>query len=739
MDVLKIEYPEDIEQMSPHLLGDTDIEEQLAKLLTSVQKGFQDSVERADGIQDYWDIYNCKLNEHQFYSGNSKVFLPLVHNAVNARKTRFTNQIFPQSKRHVEVLTTDGTLPEAVLSVTEHYIAATKLRTQVMPALCVNGDLEGQYSLYVGWKHLKRSIKRRARVPIDPQSGDIHHQDEDAIISETIVDGLPDVEILTDNDLLIHPATSDSIDDALANGGHVSIIRRWSKAKVEALIDDGTLDEDAAQSLLTKMEDVANKINRRNRKKSQVEGQGIQVSGGKEVEVYETWTNLKIKEEKSSSKSTGPKKKRRPTRKLCQVFMRDDGVFLGCRENPYWNGKCPILSVPVVKIGGSFKGESKVRFCADVQYSANDAVNLAFDSAMYSLNPITMTDPEKNPRVASMVLSMAAIWETSPNDTKIVEFPQLWEQGFSIAGQCRDVVMQVMSVSPAAITQTGQKKKPSQAELANEQQVDLLTTADAVTVLEEGILTPLVQWFIDLDYQYRDRDLQIKQYGKMGMQANIQKVEPLQMQERFEFRWLGVEAARNAQQVQQQIAMMNVVRGVPPQFYPGYSLNLGPAIASMIEAGFGPRLAPLTFMPTADQLSMPPMKENELLVEGFDLDTSPLDNDREHLFNHLAALASLQGAEPATAKLRAHMQKHQSQMAQKQQAMSPQQPGLPGSPGGAGGQPGNPSRGRGLPGQPRQGAMPMRNSTGGQAPPGSIPQQQQNVVRSGREMRGNGA
>jgi hypothetical protein len=362
-----------------------------------------------------------------------------------------------------------------------------------------------------------------------------------------------------------------------------------------------------------------------------------------------------------------------------------------------------------------------------MQYKANDAINIAMDSAMYSLLPIVMTDPEKNPRVASMVLNMAAIWETSPNDTKFVEFPNLWEQGFSIAGQARDVIMQTLSVSPAAITQTGQKKKPTQAELSNEQAVDLLTTADAVTVLEEGILTPIIQWFIDLDYQYRDRDLVIKKYGPMGLQAEMQTIEPLQMNERFEFRWLGVEAARNAQQIQQQIAGMNILRGIPPQQYQGYTLDLSPLIANLVENTFGPRLSPLIFKSIRAQLSASPDEENMMLLQGFDVPVSPLDNDIEHMQKHGPILQQNPQGDPS-GMLRTHIQKHMMALQQKQ--MAQHQGGQPGTPGGAG---------PGTPGQPKPGAIPMRLPTGNQNPPGALPADANNTQRAGRGPRGQAA
>lgn len=733
-----ITYLQDYQEPE-HLLGDEAIDEQLVKLYERVCKAFEDQAERVGELADYWDVYNCNLNDHQFYDGDSKVFVPFVNSAVQARKTRFVNQIFPQSKRHVEAITTDGTIPDSLLSLAEHYIGATRLRTEIMPALCVNGDVEGSYHLSLSWRTFKRTIKRRVRLPIDKATGAVRPQGKDeAILIEEVVDGRPEVEVLHDCDIVVFPASADSIEDALERGGGVAIIRRYSKSEIERLKDEGAFDEDAAADLIKTLDDVQQKIPQKNQKKKLVENIGQKLTG-KGMEFYEIWTKLKIKEEpnlpvskvrgKGSAGSKTPKQ--RTTRKLCQTFIKADGVPLGCRETIYWNNKVPILSCPVVKTAGVFKGDSRVKFCADMQYKANDCVNIAMDSAMYSLMPIVMTDPERNPRVASMLMSMAAIWECDPNSTKIIQFPDLWEKGFALAQTARDSILQVLSVTPAAITQGAAKKKPTQADIANEQMVDILTTADAVTVLEEGILSPLIQWFIDLDYQFRDRELTVKKYGPLGVEASMEEVEPLQMNERVEFRWLGVEAARNAQQVQQQIAAMNILRGIPEQFYAGYTLSLQPAIAQLIESTFGPRLSRQIFKPSQLTQSLPTEQENVMLLDGFAVHVSPLDNDQEHLQGHVEFMKTGGPLADAHQMLRAHIQEHMMSLQRKQMSTAPG--GNPGTPGNQQGKPG-----AGMPGQPRPGAMPMRSPQGGQNPPGAMPADQMNPAgRAARMPRGN--
>jgi hypothetical protein len=173
----------------------------------------------------------------------------------------------------------------------------------------------------------------------------------------------------------------------------------------------------------------------------------------------------------------------------------------------------------------------------------------------------------------------------------------------------------------------------------------------------------------------------------MGLRAQMQEVKVLQNSRRFEFRWWGVEAARGAQAIQQQVSMVNVIKGMPPQSYEGYKLNLVPVILSLVENTFGARLAPEIFENMKAKLSMDAEMENEFLMEGLDL--------------------MVQG--DPTGSVRQHMLKHRMQMNQKMQMQAASIAQMQGQGGGPGGPPGG----------PRQGAQPQA-PRGRQNPPGAI-------------------
>ncbi|HYM33416.1 MAG TPA: hypothetical protein VEU47_19105 [Candidatus Cybelea sp.] len=655
------------------------IKKKLLDLYKDIEEGYIDQRERADDTADYWDCYNEKLGGKQFYQGNSQIFLPIVPIAVNARKTRFCNQIFPRSGRYIEAIGMNGDTPQRPVALLERYVDTAKLRTEIMPALCKSGDIEGQYSIYAGWSTTERYVVSRETKPVEIDGMEYPEQGEvETIFEETIEDAGPFVEVIHDSDLLVLPATSDSIEQALDRGGSVTLIRRWSKARIKQAIEEGEIDEPAGKSLMEAM-DRRQQDNRKDVAKDLVEAAGIR-AGGKYSLIYETWTKLKVDGKQ----------------RLCKVFYGGEKRILGAKLNPYWCDRCPVLSVPVEKIPGAMKGRSLLAGgTSDLQFAANDTMNEMVDNGHYSMMPITVTDPVNNPNWANLVMDVGAVWPVNPQNIKFMEFPDKTEQGMVKIAAFTQTIFQKLSVNPSMIPQSsGNKTKRNQAEIVLEQSVDLLTTADAVTVLEQGILTPLVQRFMEYDHQYRDTALAIPMYGEFGVRLQMEEVPPLQMNTNIWLRWLGVEAARNASQIQQQIAALNVARGIPKEMYKGYELNVVPVLKQIFENALGPRIAPLVFVSPRDQLSIDAKLENEMLAAGFAVPVHPMDDDPKHLQEHMKEMAK--GDPHGT--IQVHMQQHQQQMqAKNAMAMMQAMQGQPGVPGGAG---------PGVAGTPRPGAQP---------------------------------
>lgn len=693
----KQEKEVDVEDRVRDLSDDSGIKDELPKVYKDVVKGFEDKTEQNIIIERCWDVYNCMLNDNQAYSGESQIYIPLVHDAIEARVTRFSNTLFPQNSHSIEIVSDNKTPVFDLIALLDHYVSSTELRETVTPALLRVGDVTGQYSLYVDWnKVVRHVVVRERRTAVQTETGsDIDGAEEiDDVKHEKIVDESPGIMVLDPRDIVILPATVDRIEDA----DTIAVAMRWSEEKIQREIDAGNINENNGKKLIAEMSSGDRNSQPETQKKAaSAAGVKLDSKSSKLALVYQVWKKLKIKGKL----------------RWCVTHFAGEDNILACRRNPYWNDRVPVLSQPAMKQAGTIWGKSRVEPVEKIQYAANDAVNMGFDSAQYSLLPIVMTDPEKNPRVGSMVMAMAALWETNPNDTKFAEFPQLWKDAFQMVVMCRDQILTSLGVNPAMLPHGNTGKKPTQAQVAQEQQIALESTANEVTIIETGIFSPLLRWFYELDYQYRDRKITLKKYGELGVQAEMQEIEPIQVGNSFQFRWFGSEGFKSAQQVQQQIAGMNVLRGIPPEQLNGRKIDIGPILEQVVGNVYGPRLAPKILIDQRHMLSASPDEENYLLRSNFPVDVQPMDNDVEHIRSHYKEMA--RSGDPA-GFFRVHILKHMEAAAAKNKAMAGQKlggtPGTPSPPGVAG-----------IPGQPRVGAQPGQPRPV-QNPPGVVNQDQ---------------
>lgn len=676
--------------------------EQLFDVYEAVVQGFADKNERRQAIERFWQIFNCVRGTQQAYSGENQVYLPLVRDAIEARVTRFTNRLFPRTGQHVEVTSWPGDTPYALMSLLNHYVFRSKLRAKTK-ALLRNGEVEGQYSIYVYWDKVERFITKKVEAQAEIAPG-VYDPDETFFDAEddTIVDERPCIDLIADADLVVLPATIDSIDQA-------EIVARklyLTPSGVRRMIEDGLFTQENGDKLLDLFDQEYDDSGADPQHKRQPEMAGVRLragqgAGGKSriAIVYEAWVRMRVGGDVNGKV------------RWCRVYFGASDLILGATVNPFWNDRCPIISTPAIKIEGSFWGKSRVDAVEQTQYLANDFVNMAADSAMYTLLPIVMTDPEKNPNVGSMVINQAAIWLTNPNDTQFVQMPQLWKDALEFVAACRTQIMGSFGLNPAMMPQGAGPRKPTQAEVAQEQEVALVSIDDEVTTLEDEVYTPLLQFMFELDQQHRDAPLYAKMWGQMGIAAQMQEVPPFAWDDRYEFRWLGVEMAQSVQQVQQMIGGLNILRSLPPVLPDGKRIDLTPIIEAMVNATYGPRLGSRILIDVRDQLSVPAMTENDIMRQGGQMPVHWMDNDVEHLQSHYQA-AEMTG--DPSGFIRQHMLLHTQQMQQKNMQAMPE--GLPGSPGAPAGSPG-------IAGTPRPGAVPQP-PTGSQNPPGAIPPDQ---------------
>src|SRR5271163_2385571 len=208
IDPGEIDHPVHTPDRSEQLIDKDDVREARQDIFSDIISGLDKQADRADDIMDWWDVYNCILGQKQAYNGNAQIFVPIVHSAIEARKTRFVNQVFPKNGRYIEAISEDGSIPHTETALLEHYVRKAKLRTQVAPALCKNGDIEGQKTVQVTWQEFRRNVVQRVKKP-PQEEGNAGEEGVEDIEEEELVEGRPVVKVIPDTDLLVLPPTAD--------------------------------------------------------------------------------------------------------------------------------------------------------------------------------------------------------------------------------------------------------------------------------------------------------------------------------------------------------------------------------------------------------------------------------------------------------------------------------------------------------------------------------------------------
>lgn len=680
------------------------IRTRLDKLFDDIARGFEDQKERADDQTRFWEIYDCVINERQYYHGIAEIYFPIIHDAIEARATRFPNQMFPQGGHTIEVINTDGTRHASLVGLLENYLKEGSFETDVMYPLCVNGDIEGQYNLYVDWLEVTRHLVSRAtHAPIDPQTGaEVPGPEIVDIIEEEVISGRPSFEVLHDSDVLVLPRTADSIEEALEAGGSVTIVRRWSKAKIDQMAAAGEIKKDEAKELKEAMGKIAD--GETNIEKRLSDHVGINAKGS-EATIWETWTKLPL-DEKGSFSEDGDKL-------LCRVYFGPGKAPLGGKRNPYWNDRCPLLSAPVKKVAGVFKGKSLISHIASLQYEANDAVNEGADAATLSAGPIIRRDTEKTNTVP--VLAIGAVWDAPKDAFELMAFPDLTPRAVTRVQMALQAIFQSLGVNPSMLPQQTRAGKPNQAQVAQEQQIDLLTTAQGVKVLTQKIATPALGLMVDFDYQFRDKPMLVRAYGSMGREAVLEEVAPLQNRTGFSFTWRGAEQVKMMAMMQQQgTAFLNVMRSMRQELAAeGLQLRIAPVLEAAAQGIFGAVLGSQTIVDMRQQLTLDAELEVQMMLDGFETHPHPLDPDQQKIAAFMQAMQT-KGDPHGTIRARLAQQMQQMQMKAQSQMMKAAQQQVAGN----GAPPGGGAPG-GRPGLPQPGASPA-GPHAVKRPPGAI-------------------
>ena len=661
---------------------DADCYQKASDLYEKIQKCFDNKSEQNEKIEEYWNVHAGTPDDNAQYIGNSRCYIPAVRDAIQARVKRALSQLFPANNKNVEAVGPTGESPKPVMALLEHYIRKANIKNIVRADL-IAGDVTGQWNLMVDWNKTTRSVTKIVKKPMRMHNEDVgldvqDPEKEDAKLetSDLVTEG-PDIVPFATEDLAVYPPTASSVQEATA----VAIKIRMSKDKIQQMKDEGVFVGAGVDEILELVTPDGTR-EKADPAKKRTEDAGIKTSGTyKYALIYAVYTDLKLEG-----------KKKEPV----VIYYGGSDCILGIIKSPFWSGKRPIISASIEEITGSFFGISKVEPVKFLQWNLNDFWNMGMDSAQYALSPIIMTDPLKNPQYQSMVMGLAAVWLADPNSTKFTSMPALWKDATQLCQGIKTQIYESMDVNDAMMGKMPQGRK-NPAAVGNMQQEQQINITDHAKRYEEMMLNPLVEMMFELDQQFRTDDITVQTMGEVGAKAMLQTIEPQQFDTTWFFRWTGTSFQTGMQRMQQMIATMNVIRGIPPDQLNGHRLDITPILESLVEQVYGPELGPRILIDERNQFTIPPEVENDMLNMLMPIEVHQADDHMKHIQSHNEA-AKL-SMDP-NGSYRTHIQAHVKALqvaAQKQMGQQQQQGGAPGMPGG--GQPG-------VAGTPRPGAQP---------------------------------
>ena len=662
------------------------------KLYPKIQKSFENKQQQSDWVEEYWNIYNARPDENQQYTGNSQCYIPAVRDAINARCKRTLATLFPANYKHVDAVGPASVTPFPTLALLEHYIRKTNLK-DIVRADLLSGDVTGQWCLYVDWMRTTRRITELVKKPpilSDDEAGveaeDVTVDEEWDLEEKEIVDEMPDICPLAVDDVAVYPPTVNDIERATAT----AVRLRLSKDSVQQFIDEGVFVDWTAEEIMDSLNEPDGGRQKRVPQKRRTADAGVRTEGTyKYALIYEVHANIELEEGKG--------------KEPCFIYYAGPETILGIIRNPFWSKKRPLIMAPVERIQGTIYGISRIEPVKYLQWNLNDYWNMGQDSAQYALLPIVMTDPLANPNYQSMVMGLAAVWLTNPQSTSFAQFPAIYKDAVALCNAIKSQIQESMDVNDAMLGKmpAGRKNQAQAAAQAQSQESNII---DHAKRYEGVILNPLLERMFELDRQFRTKELIVITMGEVGARSKQEEIPVQAFSERYFFRWCGTAYQTGMQRMQQMIAWMNVLRGIPPQQLDGRRLNVGPILEMGTEQIFGPEVGPRILIDERNLFHVEPSDENLMMHNGLPAEVHPADDDQRHIAEHMRG-ATLTG--DPVGLFRAHIQAHQQAMNQKmQKALGPPQ-GQQGVPGGAG---------AGVPGTPRPGAQPGQPRP--QGPPG---------------------
>ena len=598
----------------------------------------------------YRDIYALRKNV-SYYQGRAQLFLGVLRKSVDTT-VRFAKESI-LGEPYIDVDTDIPDLREPSIELMRYLIEEQgKIRT-VVPLYFRQLYTIGTSGLKIGWSKKVRNIRYRMR---DEDTGK-----SKVMLKPEFVHYGPTIEVADMTRTYVWPETATSYEN-------IRIVFEDTTTTVGKLKKDAKLYDSVA------LEKV---IHRRELKLAEERKSNLEM----------TKENMELLLERASldiTKVYALMELPDVGETWASITMSGNDV-LRVTENPWWFQHPPYLFGAIFRTHDYFYGHGMIEALEMWQYMLNDTANQTMDVGTFTLNPITLYDPEVIDDPDVLQMSPLAKWPAGAKAESVkLERPpaQMGIEGLTMVRFLINIIQEQSGAN--AIVQGSPREGLGRAvgtatgvlQLGNEAKGDIL---DQVSEQEIQVFTPLLKVVEIMAHEFLDDPMIIRLIGPDAITITQRKVTPEDLILSRDIRWVAsMRAKQKFAQGGQQVNFLKIASQIPPQQLQeqGIRLNLKHIIKQIYSVSLGlPDVDKVIEDITPTRPDVAPELEEKLISSGRKIIASPLTTEEQqktHIDSHLAFLEGNDGlSELVRLNMEEHLLTHISLQQQSQQIPNP--------------------------------------------------------------------
>ena len=530
------------------------------KVVTDIKKFFpiinKARENRRSKVEQDWDRYRDVYNMRRsisFYDGRSKLFLGILKDAVDTL-TRIAKDAL-LSDPYVSVETPiPGKFKDVAVDFYKSLLEdQAKIRTKIS-MLLRQLYIVGTTCAKFGWSEVVRKVKYREK----DETGKLVIKTKDQYECYG-----PTFDVIDMAHVYVWPETA--VDFQGLRMVWEDSTTTFDKLRTKA--KKGWYDEINVEEAIANKKDELETKKRANSQTAKESGYSDTLADD-ELDITELWVKYRLPNAEKDEDETW-------------VWVTYCGEsILRVQENPWWFNTPPYLFAALFREHDYFYGHGVVEGLESWQYMANDLTNQTMDVTTYSLNPITVLDPNLVDDPDLYQFEPMAKWLIAPDAVHFERPPsQLSIEGLNMVRFLINIMQEqskanaIVSGSPreglgrAVGTATGVSQLAASGNAA---------VLDQVEEIEAQMMTPLLKMNEIACHQFMDAAMIIRQMGPDGALLTDQIVEPQDLVLSTDLRWVAsLRLREKMSKSQQMLNLLNIAVGIPPELQraQGFKIN----------------------------------------------------------------------------------------------------------------------------------------------------------------------